>query len=266
VAPPLGSAGVSGPLAALEDQIKDHIRTSVDRFTRTYRDPAGECWVIKYLPPSRLESFLATKLLYASDVPGYTWGDGVYVAPLSAPFSTMMYGRIGIVGHINPSQVFDAGDRLGRSLYQQWIRYQWRWYEILTTTVHANVANRHLRNRFREKFRLDCVFFRPDQSCPGYVGPQTDTWFAMTHWTGRKVGAGLSSCVVDPRWCVVTAEDFVGIRNDMAFDAVIGPAQRGGRLSRSYVRKLSPKLAAQILSVYRGVGTAPPYPVLLVKF
>src|SRR5215472_4918751 len=95
-------------LSDLERAIEDHIQMSKGLFNNLFNEPTGECYVIKYLHAKRLSAFIAAGQLYASDVPGYTWGDGVYVAPLAMPFSTMMYGRVGIVGKISPTRVYDA--------------------------------------------------------------------------------------------------------------------------------------------------------------
>jgi hypothetical protein len=179
----------------------------------------------------------------------------------------MMYGRAGVVGQIAPQRVYDAAGPQGIALYQQWIRYQWRWYDMLTATVHSNIANRYLRNRFRTFFHLDCVFFRPDQFCPGYVGPQTDLWLALTHWgpTGR-VAAGFSGCVRNAEWCVVTCEEFVGDKKNVVFDPLLGPAYRGMRLPRTTIQALSPNLESQIRSAYNQRLANPASPILIVNF
>src|SRR5579863_2616311 len=196
------------PLGDIERQIEEYILQGTDAFHPQYSWADARIYAIKYFPTKRLGSFLAAgRKLYASGTAGFTWGDAVYVAPLSAPLTTMMFGRIGVVGRIEPTRIFDAVQPQGRLLYQAWIRFQWQWYNLLTTTLHSSVANRYLRNAFRTKFRIDCVVFRPDQFCPGYVGPNSDTWFAVTHWTDGRAAAGLSTAVLDAEWCVVACEE-----------------------------------------------------------
>src|ERR1700728_955789 len=112
----------SDPLGDLEKQIKTYIERGTASFPTRYRESDGGIYVIKYFPTKRLGSFLAAgKKLYASDTAGFTWGDAVYVAPLSAPLTTMMFGRIGVVGRIEPTRIYDATRPDGRGLYQDWI-------------------------------------------------------------------------------------------------------------------------------------------------
>ena len=89
----LAGAEVAQTLRSLEAQIEDFIRRSKPRFDRQFRHQDGNAYVLKYIPPTRLASFMKNKRLYASDVAGYTWGDAVYVAPVesrnSSAFSRM---------------------------------------------------------------------------------------------------------------------------------------------------------------------------------
>lgn len=253
-------------LEKLEGEVEEFIGSATRDFQRHFESD-GAIYVIKYLPPKRLGDFLASgKKLYASDVPGYTWGDGVYVAPVVAPFSTMMYGRVGLVGRIERGRVFDAVDFRGRNLYQRWIRFQWRWYDLLTLTLHSNLANRYLRNRFRTRFRLDCVYFHPDQFCPGYVSPQRDIWFVITHWKNGRVSSGMTSSVLDVEWCAVGCEEFAPDPKNLVFDPVLGPAYRGGRFSSAQVQDASPQMTTAVLNTYRRRRANPAAPVLLVRF
>lgn len=250
----------------LEQRIEDFVSESSEAFDKDYRIK-GDVYVIKYLPPARLGGFLATsKRLYASDVPGYTWGAGVYLAPLAAPLTTMMYGRVGIVGRIDPKRIFDATGVAGQTLYQAWIRYQWQWFNLLTTTIHSSLANRYLRNAFKERFRLDCVVFKPDQFCPGYVLPNSDVWFAVTHWMNGRPAAGVTTAIMSPEWCVVGCEEFSAYQKDLVFDALLGQAFRGARLSRRQIRSMSPRLAGRILAKYRGRLSNPNDSILVVTF
>ena len=123
----------------------------------------------------------------------------------------MMYGQVGVVGTYDATRArfFDASDPTGVALYQDWIVRQTRPYRELTTTVHANSANRELRNAFRTRFQIDCVYFHPDQECPDYVDTAADWWLAITHWDAyRVVGHGFSSAVIGLKWCVVSPDAF----------------------------------------------------------
>ena len=79
-----------------------------------------------------------------------------------------MYGEVGVVGAYDTStaRMFDASDPTAIALYQEWITWQTPDYLELTATVHADIANRTLRNEFRNRFEIDCIFFRPDELLP----------------------------------------------------------------------------------------------------
>ena len=170
--------------------------------------------VIKYLPASYLATTLATGQLYASERVGFTWGDAIYVAPLTSPRTTMMYGHVGVVGTYPTAaaRMFNAGNSDGIRLYQEWIIHQTSAYTELTTTIHAPSANRDLRNAFRTRFQIDVVWFRPDEPCPDYVCAATDWWLAISHWDiFRAVGHGYSGAVANLKWCVVTPDAFASL-------------------------------------------------------
>ena len=170
--------------------------------------------VIKYVPATYLATILSTGQLYASERAGFTWGAAIYVAPLSSPRTTMMYGHVGIVGTYDTAdiRIFDADNSIGIRLYQEWITHQTTSFRELTTTVHAPSANRDLRNAFRTRFQIDLACFRPDEPCRDYVDPAADWWLAITHWDlYRAVGHGYSSAVSNLKWCVVTPDSFAAL-------------------------------------------------------
>jgi hypothetical protein len=253
-------------LARLEEKIRAHISSAA--WPPGYRTEEDQkIYVVKYMPPKRVEDFHAAgKKLYASAVAGYTWGDGVYVAPLAEPFTTMMYGRAGVVGHIGVSHLYDATQPHGRRLYQAWIRFHWRWYDLLTTTVQANDANRYLRNAFRTRFGIECVLFRPDQFCPGYVGPSSDTWLALSHFRNQRIASGITHVVRDAEWCVTVAEEFSVDSKNLVYDAVLGPAFRGARLGRGQLRAMAGPLSSDIIDCYRRRRANRTVPPLVVHF
>jgi hypothetical protein len=247
----------------VERDIDDYM-TGPSRRSFDAKFPAaqGARYVIKYLPATRLRSFYrsapaggGSKRLFAACKPGYTWGDAVYACPLQSPFSSMFYGRVGVVGVVDPKRVFDAADAQGRSHYQKWIQSQSKWYELLTTTIHEEAANRYLRNRFRTHFQIDCVFFHPDQVAPGYSNRRQDIWFAITHEVGGRVASGLTNAVSNPEWCVVLCEEFAPATGKLAYGPLLGPERRGRPLSQSSIQQMSPKLENQIIQAYQQITT-----------
>jgi hypothetical protein len=211
-------------------------------------DP-GKLHVIKYMPTKWLEDALQTRSLYASETPGYTWGDAVYVAPLQIPCSTMMYGPVGVVGWLDMTGLvfYDAVDVRGIAYYQEWIRHFPDLYTQLTTTVHSNEANREFRNRFRTRFGIDCICFRPDESCSGYVDGVADLWFAITEWgTGRQVAYGRSRRIKDIAWRVISTEAFE--RSSFGFRPFLFPQLSSGRTFQKCDYKSLPEELSKIRS------------------
>jgi hypothetical protein len=198
-------------LSELNKQIDQYIQESTANPALLALVEGGKLEVIKYMSAKYLSDVLGRRMLYASERAGFTWGDAIYVAPLHYPRTTMMYGEAGVVGTYDTSKtrLFNATNAVGVGLYQQWIAHQPALFTELTTTVHANLANRDLRNQFRARFEIDCVYFHPDESCVDYVDIAQDWWFAITHWdAGRFVGHGFSSAISDLKWCVVGPDAF----------------------------------------------------------
>ncbi len=118
---------------------------------------------------------------------------------------------------------YDAVDPTGIAYYQDWIRHFPALYTQLTTTVHANHANRELRNKFRSRFGIDCVFFRPDESCSSYVDAAADLWLAVTEWgVARQVAHGRTFAVKDLKWCAIATEAFEP--DSLGYRAILHPA------------------------------------------
>lgn len=223
----------SRPLKDIEDEIKSWIRDSTNRF----RAPGSpfvdnyQVWVLKFISARYLGSFLQSKLLAVSATPGFTWGDGIYVTPLCNPYSTMMYGRVGILGRIESgsvNKVFDALDDQGIRLYQEWIQYSTFLFRQLTTTIHANIANRILRNWFRRRFGIDLVMFPPDQFNRAYVDRTKDRWFVVSDWTnvGSQVHGqrpALSRVIKDCEWVAIVQEEFEETPAKTHFKDLLGP-------------------------------------------
>ncbi len=204
----------SRPQAAVEHDIQEWCITSSGTFQKTYVE-TDKVWVLKYMPARFLKSFLSAKRMSISATPGFTWGDGIYVTPLLHPYSTMMYGRAGVMGWLpwtSRQQAYDATGR-GLDLYLEWIQYFRGPYKYLATTLHANLANRALRNAFRRKFKIDVVFFPPDQVNQAYVNPSTDRWLVVSDWSGAGPQAPgqrpvQSDRIKECEWVAMVEEEF----------------------------------------------------------
>ena len=240
-------------LAELERDIEGWVDASRANPIITSVAETGVIQIIKYMPARHLTGALASQQLYASERAGFTWGDAVYVTAVRYPRSTMMYGQVGVVGEFdaNTARFYDAVDAIGVRLYQQWIVHQTGPYLELTTTVHAQLANRTLRNAFRTRFQIDCVFFRPDETCPNYVDVSADIWFALTHWnTARIVGCGYSDVAKRLQWCVVGPDFFEA--EGRGYNASI---HRTLSVNHKYVQGHYSTLEANLKSAYAASDT-----------
>ncbi len=256
------------PLDKLEDEIEDWIKDS----TRRFKAPGSsfvdnqQTWVLKFIPPRYLGSFLQSKLLAVSATPGFTWGDGVYVTPICNPYSTMMYGRAGILGRIDAAmidRVFDASIGAGVDLYQEWIQYGVFLFRQLTTTIHGNIANRILRNWFRRRFAIDIVVFPPDQFNRAYVNQTKDRWFVISDWTNVGPQAHgqrptLSRKVEDCEWVAIVQEEFEETGTKIHFKDLLGPHIAPPGILRIPANR--PNLASTLMQAYvaNRSGTNPP--------
>jgi len=200
---------VTRPIDQIENDVENWIQQSTSTFEHNYKDAGGRVWVLKFFPPRYLRDFFnCGQRLHISVTPGYTWGDGVYVVPLRFHYSTMMFGRIGVMGWIHSrdaQRIYDASLRRGKELYQEWIAHFAFRYDLLTTTIHAATANRDLRNNFRENFNIDLVVFKPDQENTAYVDRVRDRWFLLSDWLHRAVP---SNKVRECEWVAIVEEEF----------------------------------------------------------
>lgn len=193
-------------------------------YKRKYQDKyEANCMpVIKYMPPKFIGDFHFhnQKRFVISNTEGYTWGDGVYVSPLTSATASIMYGRCGALGWLpvpTGYRVFDATQRRGIELYQQWIQRKIELYKYLTTTVHAGYANRHLRNLFKETFYINLVIFEPDEQHRSYVRDQ-DVWYMVSD--ARDVDMPpYSNKIADCEWIILVGEEFE--RKDLGFISYI---------------------------------------------
>jgi hypothetical protein len=246
---------VTRAIADVESEIRHWIQVSTQHFDRDFRDEGGKVWVLKYFPPQYLEGFLRARALKVSTTRGFTWGDGVYVAPLIHPYSTMMYGRAGVLGWIDGADsqaVYDASRPRGIELYQEWIEYFRYLFRLLTTTMHADFFNRLLRNKFRRRFDIDIVLFPPDQYNRSYVAPLIDRWFVVADWPPGPYHPGsparFSAKVRECEWIMVVVEDFLASDDRFLFRDLIGPHLAVGPALRIPANRAN--LVPQIRAVY----------------
>lgn len=207
--------------------------------------------MLKFIAPQFLSNFLKVGKFKISASPGFTWGDGVYVTPLVNPYSTMMYGRAGIMGWLPWNEginAYDATQPTGIDLYQEWIQYFRGLYNWLTTTVHANLANRALRNRFRRVFGIDLIYFRPDQFNRRYVNQFRDCWMVVSDW--KNLGPQApgqrpidSDKVRECEWVAIVEEEFQESTWKVHYTELFGPALHGPG-------GLDPSLPAKLMSAY----------------
>ena len=250
--------GCMRPLSDVEHDIRSLLRTSSAGFTTAFCEQ-DRVWVIKYIPPRFLRNFEKSRSLAISATPGFTWGDGIYVAPLTSPYSTMMYGRAGVMGWLAWDQTRTAWDAtgVGVDLYLEWIQYFRGPYRWGATTLHADLANRVLRNAFRRKFAIDLVSFPPDQFNKAYVDLTVDRWLVISDWSsvGPQAPGQIpknSSMIQDCEWVAIVEEEFQQSVWKTHYTELFRPALHGkGTMPRN------PSLVADLRSTYaqRRAGT-----------
>ena len=253
-------------LADIEAEIDLWIGQSGLTFENEYFDPSGIAWMLKFFPPQYLAGFMRRPELVISATPGFTWGDGVYVVPLQHVYSAMIYGRVGVMGWMGKAdlaRVYDAADPTGISLYQEWIQFKPGLFALLTTTVHSRLANRRLRNAFRRRFKLDLVFFRPDEFNRAYVQPMRDRWCVVSDFAGGTVlpagTVGFSQRIRDCELVAIGTEEFVVDRSGVVRQDLIGPQVSPPAAVRLASGRVS--LTALLMNTYqanRTRGSNPP--------
>ena len=204
------------PLASIEKDVRSWLSISTTYFHQRFASPDARVWVVKFIDARFLASFLASRQLAVSATPGFTWGDAVYVTSIDNPYSSMMYGRAGVMGYVAAGAVkaaYDAASPRGIELYQEWIQHSTMLFRISVTTVNSPIANRILRNSFRRSFGIDIVYFLPDQFNPAYVDSRKDRWFAVSDWSGLGPQAPgqrprMSNAVLDCEWVAIVGEQF----------------------------------------------------------
>ena len=219
---------IGRPLHIIRRDIQRWMVTSKQKFDWQFIHHDGKIWVLKYFSPRYLDAYfdpmnLARHLLI-SNTPGYTWGDAVYVTPLRNAYSTMMYGRIGVMGWIHQSDatsVYDATEPDGILLFQEWMMHQTYLFDKLTTTIHSELANQEIRNKFRQEFNIDILYFPPDQHNTSYVDDTQDSWFAISD-PGMPGNRLQSTRVRDCEWVLLVLEEFEMSHTREHFNDLIG--------------------------------------------
>ena len=223
--------------------VDGQIRQAIDAVTRigllallnlTSNDPVSRL-VIKYISPAyggeypparRATAAKARRALHISTATDFTWGTGCYVCPLQFPFSAAIYGRCGIIAEFDPTnwKIFHANNPNSAALYMNWVQWQ-PLYQLLTLTVHADLANQYLRNSFRETFEIDCVVFPPDEINPHYTKHSIDRWLAVSDWASQRrlARGGTSGRFRNPKLVVVVAEDFEKVHGGLGRRTLISP-------------------------------------------
>lgn len=229
-------------IAAVEKEITDY---SASRLANLSVDK--ENYVIKFVNSRWAAAYEKSAPLYISTTPALTWGTATYVTPLKFPLSSALYGRIGLVSKYDPSawRIFDATRPAARAAYVSWIQAQPA-FRRLVLTVHSTHANHLLRNRFREKFQIDCVLFRPDQKAELHTDLQRHVWMAVTDWTAnpdrakRKITTGESACFSNSRFTVLIDEDFA------LLEASGLPIQKARRRIEQVTSKIPKAIAVEV--------------------
>ncbi len=222
-------------------------------------------FVIKFVQSRWAATYESTGKLKVSETPALTWGTATYVTPLAFPLSSALYGRIGLVTDFDPKgwRVFDATTPSGKGAYVRWARAQ-PVYADLLLTVHSTQANHLLRNQFRERFRIDCVLFNPDQEAEFHTDCSHHIWMAVTDWNPNgTIDHGMSRRLGNARFTVLIDEDFR--LQDQGLPIRVGERQIEKITERLHastpnqpanVRQVrgNPGLPAEIAKIYKGGG------------
>ncbi|MGO8893796.1 MAG: hypothetical protein ACLP8X_09130 [Streptosporangiaceae bacterium] len=206
---------MSGPVS---HDLDDKIRAAVGAFPQQILDIGvgglAPALVIKYIPAKFSTSYHQPgQKLKISETPGFTWGRATYVTPLAFPLSTAIFGRVGVIAGFNPDnwrRTFDATIVANQKLYMSWLQAQ-PLYRRFVLTAQSAYISQMLRDKFRLRYGIDCVLFRPDQSNPRYTKTVSDVWMAVTDWRqppAHGIATGFSDRFMDARLTVVVEEEF----------------------------------------------------------
>ena len=200
----------------LRDAILNAIQTYHDRgtfYSLVSRSTVGaEHLCIKYVHPEAAKYYRKPGgRLQISSNPAFTWGPATYVTPLAYPYSSAVFGRVGIVSSFDPThwKVLDTTTSRGQQAFLAWFSHQ---PEATRShlTMHGGILNGKLKAAFRHEFEIDCILFSPDQINNEYTH-RDDVWMAVTDWGKGKIEvrrSGLSHCFNNPRISVIVEEEF----------------------------------------------------------
>jgi hypothetical protein len=172
----------------------------------------GEHLCIKYLHPAAARYYRKPGgRLAISSNPAFTWGPATYVTPLAYPYSSAVFGRLGIVSSFDPTnwKVLDMTTPPGQDAFLTWFSHQprARWSHL---TMHSAILNGNLKAAFRREFEIDCILFSPDQINHEYTH-RDDVWMAVTDWAKGRIevrSSGFSHNFNNPKISVLLEEEF----------------------------------------------------------
>lgn len=225
-------------IAEVDAAVEQHVVAYGNSSLKQLIDGAGVGpLAIKYVPAVWAAKYRMPAPLWISSTPALTWGTATYVAPLTFALSSALYGRVGLVSPFDPSawRVFDATSHGARDAYIQWARTQPD-YRSLVLTVHSTYANHAMRDRFKRRFGIDCVTFRPDQRAELHTNQRGDVWMAVTDWTPqrRRIAQGPSRTFSDARFTVLVDEEF-GLTDDGL------PVRSAPRMIEAVTERINPQ-------------------------
>jgi hypothetical protein len=228
---PLSSFDLNGILSAIQTY-GDH-GTFYNLISRSTVGTDALC--IKYIHPAAARYYRkpGSRLMISSN-PAFTWGPATYVTPLAYPYSSAIFGRVGLVSKFDPRnwKVIDMTTSLGQKAYLTWLSYQPRAIRS-HITMHGTTLNGKLKAAFRREFKIDCILFSPDQINHEYTHSD-DVWMAVTDWGGGTEvrSSGFSKIFRDTKISVIVEEEFKDRRYGMERQQLL-------RLSGTGITKVS---------------------------
>jgi hypothetical protein len=176
----------------LRDAILNTIQTYHDHgtfYSLVSRSTVGtEHLCIKYVHPEAAKHYRKPggRLQISSNL-AFTWGPATYVTPLAYPYSSAVFGRVGVVSSFDPThwKVLDTTTSDGKRAFLTWFSHQ---PEAVQShlTMHGGILNGKLKAAFRHEFEIDCILFSPDQINNEYTH-RDDVWMAVTDWGKSKI-------------------------------------------------------------------------------
>jgi hypothetical protein len=230
--------------AEVAAEVEQHVLDFEEsRLQRLIDDARTGPLVIKYVPAKWAAQYQTPAPLWISSTPALTWGTATYVTPLAFPLSSALYGRVGLVASFDPTgwRVFDAMAYGARNAYIKWARTQPD-YRSLLLTVHSSFANHAMRDRFKRRFSIDCVTFRPDQRAELHTNGRSDVWLAVTDWVTparERIAQGPSRIFADARFTVLVDEEFA-----LTHDGL--PVRSSPRMLETVTEQITPQTGASV--------------------